>query len=173
MPQEFDGDPPNGAAEARRLGGRPLSGSHMLQGNRMAREPSRALFSKGEWLTLIGMVIVVLGSMLIWGPSRRFSPELMPDVALVRIKPILVTGFDMRIGWMKVGWAAVTCAIVCAAFLLLEPTAHSKAVLRSIHLACAIAILALVVLHIGPYPGIVVTAIGGVALAAAALVRYR
>lgn len=139
----------------------------------MAHKPSRALFSKGEWLTLIGMVLVVAGATLIWGPSRRFSPDQMPDLALVHIKPINVSGFYLRVGWLKVGWAAVTCAVVCGALLLLDPTARNKGTLRSIHLACSIAILALVALNIAPFPGIVVTAIGGVVLAVGGILRYR
>ncbi len=139
----------------------------------MTQHPSRAFFSKGEWLTLIGMVAVVVGATLVWGPSRTFTPKQAQVAILMQITPVNLTGFETQIGWIRAGWIAVTLAVVCSSLLLLDVTQRSKASLRSIHVACAISVMVLAVLHAGLYPGIIVTAVGSLILVAGGIVRYR
>jgi len=127
----------------------------------------------GEIATLLGTLIVVAGAGLAWGSSD--TPKLPIGAVPVYVSPsaALRSGFAVKIGWISVGWLVVTLGVICACLLLFNPSEKEKPLFLRSHLALAIAILVIAVLHFGPYAGVVLSALGGCFLIASALMRYR
>jgi len=138
----------------------------------MATGPPRKLFSLGEWLTLLGMGLVVVSVALVWGED---APEAINEVAAIYIsaRNYTRTGYELPLGALRVGWVVVICAVTCSALLLLEPARREKRLFLAIQTALAIAILILALLHIGPYAGVVLALLGGLLLLGGAVARYR
>ncbi len=139
----------------------------------MRAKRERTLFTRGEWTTLIGMVITVISAALVWGPSRTLDAGAAQVALLANIKPRNVNAYDLAVGNIKVGWAVVLLAILCGGLLLVEPRERLKPFMFTLHLAGALGILALALSHIGLYPGIVLAILGSIVLVSGGLVRYR
>lgn len=140
----------------------------------MATQKSRKLFSRGEWLTLLGMALVVMSAALTWG---RSAPNVLVGGSLgVVYRDEFMrnhTAYEVDLGKLKLGWVLVVGAVTCASLLLLEPTGREKRLLMAVHSAVAIGIIALAGLHFGPFPGAILALIGGAILLVAAFQRYR
>ena len=140
----------------------------------MATQHSRKLFSRGEWLTLIGMATVVISAALIWG---RSSPNVnIPGTIGVVYRNKLThneTAYDIQFGRLSLGWVIVTGAVICASLLLLDPSAKEKRLFQMVHAAISIGIITVALLHIGPHPGVIAGTLGGIVLLAGAILRYQ
>ena len=132
---------------------------------------SRKLFSLGEWLTLIGMVLVVISAALEWGHD---PPKPMDTVGQVYVSRHHYerAGYDLSIGWLRVGWAVVICAVIAASLLLFDPAAREKTGFLIVSIAASAGILILAVLHLGPYPGVMVAIIGAGLILWGGFARY-
>ncbi len=140
----------------------------------MSTQEKRKLFSAGEWLTLAGMGLSVLSAALIWGTA---SPEVLAPGAVSAVYRSRFTrteaGFDIQIGFMRVGWVVVICAVICGAMLLFDPGAREKKVFLVLQCCLAAAVLGLAALHAGLYPGVILAGAGGALLLWGAILRYR
>ncbi|HXG23039.1 MAG TPA: hypothetical protein VNJ09_00680 [Chthonomonadales bacterium] len=132
----------------------------------------RKLFSRGEWLTLLGMGIVVVSAALTWVNE---TPKVNDPIGqyVVSLGSYARPGFDVRLGWLRVGWAVVFCGVLCGALLLFNPTAREKKVFLGVQVALSLVILALAVLHIGPHAGVILAIVGASLLLWGAFARYR
>src|SRR5689334_15522631 len=118
----------------------------------MADNPKvRAPLSRGEAITLLGMVAAVLSPALAWQAAPPAAPA--PGALYVSRRPVAIRGFDLRFGSVRVGAAVAGLGILCGLFLLWSPAAEHTAIHRSLRCATAAAILIVAVLHVGPYPG--------------------
>lgn len=143
----------------------------------MSQAPSdgkRKVFSAGEALTMASLALSVLSGSLRWADVAPQSglPGAV-GVLLVRKMTVSVTGFDLRIGWMRVGWIVVACAVLSGTLLLWEPTAAQKRVLLPIQCGAGGIVLAVALFYIGMYPGVLVALACGAMLILGALARYR
>jgi drug/metabolite transporter (DMT)-like permease len=141
----------------------------------MSTTESRKLFARGEWLTLIGMVLIVFGAALVWKREMPTVAKGFEAVGAIFINPegYRQSGYDLRMGWLPVGWTAVFCAVVCGALLLLEPRGREKRAFFLSQVILGIAVIVLAVLNIGPFPGSIMALIGGLLLLAGAIALYR
>jgi hypothetical protein len=138
----------------------------------MSNPTHRKLFSRGEWLTLLGMAAVVIGAALTW---KQDLPPVMSVVGQVYTskRNFERTGYELKLGAMKVGWIVVVSAVVCACLLLFNPTAREKGAFLGVQVALGIAIVVVGLLHAGPYPGAVLAIVGGALLVWGGIARYR
>jgi len=140
----------------------------------MPIDEKRKLFSAGEWAILVGMGLAVVSAALIWGTT---SPEVVSPGAVAEVYRSRFTrteaGFDIPLGILKVGWVVVICAVTSGGLLLFEPGSKEKRVFLIIQCCMAGIILGLAVLHIGPYPGVILATVGGGLLLWGAMLRYR
>src|SRR5438874_11796389 len=129
----------------------------------MPTEERRKLFSRGEWLTLLGMALAVMSSALVWGQD---PPPVMDMVGKIFVSRHNYTraGYDIKLGWLPVGWTVVICAVTSGCLLLYEPSGGERRLFFGVQLVLGLAILALALLHIGFYPGIILAILGGSAL---------
>src|ERR1041384_2907141 len=118
-------------------------------------------WSTGMLLTLMGTVLGVAGAAGTWMVKLPESPAGIPPVVAI---PQKVAGFGLKLGWLKVGWAVVICAVACSALMLIPQPLADPRLSRGVHVALAGSILALAVLHTGLYPGVILSASGGLLL---------
>ncbi len=117
------------------------------------------------------MALSVMSPALTW---RRQTPQVPPGAALLVTRhSFAMPGFDIYVGALRVGTAVAFLAIACGAMLLLEPNPNNRGLLRTVQCCASAAILVLAVLHIGPYPGVVLAILGALTLIWGALERYR
>src|SRR5262245_9163967 len=128
----------------------------------MPIEEKRKLFSAGEWVVLVGMGLAVLSAALIWGTA---SPDVLPG-AVGEVYRARFTrteaGFDIQLGFLKVGWVVVICAVASGAMLLFEPGVKEKRIFLVIQCCLAAVIGCLAILHAGLYPGVILAIVGAV-----------
>lgn len=132
---------------------------------------SRKLFSRGEWLTLIGMTLAVISAALVWGHDLPQPIEV--GAVVVTRHHYERAGYDLTIGWLKVGWAVVICSVITASLLLFEPAAREKPRFLAVAVAMPAAILILAFLHLGPNPGVMLAIVGALVMLWGGFVRYR
>jgi len=134
----------------------------------------RRLFSAGDWLTLVGMGVVVVSAALTWSVELPEVTE-QSEVAAIYVSRMKheVAGFDVHLGRLRAGWVVVVCAVAAGALLLWEPSPREAGLIRAAHAGLAVAILAVAGLHAGPYPGVVLALLGGVLMLAGAFARSR
>lgn len=138
----------------------------------MTQTTARKLFSRGEVLTLIGLGLVVVSAAMTWGQE---APPVTSMVGVVfsENRNFYRNGYELKMGWMRVGWAVVICAVACGSLLLFEPSGKEKRAFFAIQVALGGIIIALALLHIGPYIGVFLALLGGACLIAGAAVKYR
>jgi len=134
----------------------------------------RKVFSAGEAMTLASLALAVFSGALKWADLTPQS-EIPGAVGalLIRKMTVSVTGFDLRIGWLRAGWIVVACAVLSGSLLLWEPTAAQKRVLLPVQCGAGAVILLVSLLHVGQYPGVLVALACGALLIMGALARYR
>lgn len=134
----------------------------------------RTFLTRGEWMTLFGMVLCVVSPALTWTyePPKTVTAFAAVYVARYTRGRFDRPGFDVRMGPVSVGWVVVVCAVVCAALLLLNPGAKERRLYLALQVALGLLVLALAVAHLGAYGGIVLAILGGVLLIAGGVFRY-
>jgi hypothetical protein len=138
----------------------------------MSNPTQRKLFTRGEWLTLLGMAVVVISAALTW---KQDMPPVLSVVGQVYTsrRNFERTGYELKLGTMKVGWLIVISAVVCASLLLFNPSAREKGLFLGLQVALGSAVVVLALLHAGPYPGAVLAIVGGLLLIWGGIARYR
>lgn len=132
----------------------------------------RKLFSTGEWLTLFGMVSVVMSASQPW--VKVTPPALTSAAAAYMTRTTrLEAGFEVKLGPVNVGYAAVAAGVICALMLLNTPTAAQKRPFLIVQTILSAAVLGLACYHAGPYLGIYLAAAGALMLLAGGVLRYR
>jgi hypothetical protein len=123
-------------------------------------------------LTLLGMGAVVVSAALTWVNE---TPKVSDPVGqfVVSLGSYARPGFDVRIGWLRVGWVLVFCGVLCGSLLLFNPAAREKKVFLGIQVLLSLVVLALAVLHIGLHTGVLLAIGGALLLLWGAFVRYR
>lgn len=132
----------------------------------------RSWLSRGEWATLLGMALCVLGSALTW---EKRPPLALGSIGTIYLQrgPAYVTGYDVMMGRLSAGWLVVLAATTCAAFLLWEPSGRARPVAKAVRIALSAGVCAVALLNVGPYPGPIAALIGGILLCVGALLRER
>jgi hypothetical protein len=130
------------------------------------------ILSAGEWLTLLGMVVVVAGASLPW---KRFVPPPAAALSAVYVAPPsrTLSGFSCKVGGLSAGWMAVTAAVVCGSLVLFVPSRGELRALLALHTALSALILGLTSYHVGPFAGIYTSITGALLLLAGGAMRYR
>lgn len=141
----------------------------------MVGRQARKLLSGGEWCTLLGMVLCVMGAALTWERSapQTLGPVVGAMAVYISRKSRDVPGYDIHLGWMSVGWVVVLCASAAASLLLFEPQRGRKSWYLGGQLAMAGIIGILALLYIGPYAGVIMALLGASLISIGAILRYR
>ncbi len=128
----------------------------------------RRFLTRGEALTLVGMLFAVSSLFLVW--KQVDSGSLNIPVPAVFSDKIFVTqrGIDMI-----VRWPLLLCATGACATLLTPSTAQNRLTLLIMQLTFSIAVCVMALTHFALRPGIVVALIGGVLLIWGAIDRYN
>lgn len=140
----------------------------------MSDRPVRRMFSRGEWLILLGLCLCVVSAALKWG--KNSPPSISADPAVIAFRreiSVEVAGYDKQLGWLKAGWGAVLLSVACGSLLLAEPTRQSAKPLLAVHLMFVLGIFAIVILSAGFYPGVLLCGVGSLLLLAGGVLRYR
>ena len=140
----------------------------------MAANQARKLFSSGELTTLVGMGMVVISAALVWERSapQVMFPGAMGEVYRSRLMHNL-SGYDVDLGRLKLGWVIVCAAVTCGSLLLLSPSDKRNRLWQAVQYALAGLVFVLAALHIGPYPGVILGMAGSIALALGARARTQ
>ena len=96
----------------------------------------------------------------------------MPAV-FVSDSALLRRGFDLKMGWLSVGWAVALFGIGAIALLLWGGSGTQAAWIPRVQLGLGAAIVLIALLHAAPQPGVAVAAVGGGALAGGAILTLR
>jgi|GEM_PF-3125793 hypothetical protein len=123
------------------------------------KKNSIKIISIGEFFTLLGVICSVMSAAYPWA---REAPVILPGVGAIYIsdKPHLITGYDLHLYAISVGWAVVICAVMCGGFLLFNPTPKEKNLIFGAEMFLSLVILALGAYHIGPFAGAITAMIG-------------
>src|SRR5579871_1889943 len=130
--------------------------------------------SGGEWITLLGMVLAVMSAALTWSydPPQTSSVVGAVYIAQHTGNAYYRTGYDLRIGGIRVGWAVVSSATVCGTLLLFHPYRRVRYLFLTLQVVLGLAVVALAILHRGPHMGILAATIGGMLLVLGGVLRY-
>src|SRR5207249_4376751 len=106
-------------------------------------------------------------------PWARMTPAEQPLASLpalyVNQSELIRRGFDVKLGWLSVGWMVVLCGVTCAALLLWSVgTLPAPGVART-QLGLGGLILAVSILHLSLMTGVLLTAAAGVLIITGAL----
>jgi len=134
-------------------------------------KPKRAFLDRGEWITLAGMALSALSPALAW-QNRPPSAVGAAGAVYVSTHNYTRAGFDLSVGFIRVGIVVVLCAVICGALLLFEPPASKKPTYFVIQIACAGVILLLALLNLAPQLGVGIAIAGGALLVWGAFERY-
>ncbi len=138
------------------------------------QQSNRKMFSRAEWMILAGLCACVFSAILVWGTSQpRATDNSHVNALFVKMWAVQVSGYDLKLGWLSVGWAVVACAVGAGALLLIDPGPKNRGVLFIVHTALAGIVIALAVLHLGPLPGVILALVGSVVLMIGGIMRYR
>ena len=124
-------------------------------------------------LILIGGSLSALSAGLVW--ARADAAALTPGVPAMFMNEsaLLRRGFDLRLGWLSVGWAVVICAVAASALLLWTGTNPPAAAVSRTQMTLGAAIVLLSLLHASAYPGPIAAALGGGLTAAGSWLAFR
>ena len=122
------------------------------------KQPGRKLFSRGELITLVGMVMVVASVPLHWAVLQPAHLAALPAEALFRVKELTVIANAYQIG---VGWLLVTCSAAAGILLLWTPTNETKRFVFAMHVALGAGCILIALMHISLMPGVLVCMVGG------------
>ena len=132
----------------------------------------RRTVGTGALLILLGMILAVSSAGLTWRIEKTQAPGGIP--AFVVVQPTQqLSGFALPMGWLKVGWAVVICAVACGAILMFPPRDSDRKLFLRLHTGLASLILILALVYIGPFPGVALALSGGLLLVAGGVLNYR
>ena len=128
----------------------------------------RRFLSRGEALTLVGMLLAVSSLFLVW--KQIDSGALGIPLPAVFSQRVFVTqrGIDMI-----VRWPLLLCATGACATLLTQSTAQNRLNLMIMQLTFSIAVCVMALTYFAPRPGIIVALLGGGLLIWGAVDRYN
>lgn len=147
--------------------------NEFLSGWNTMKKNSVKIISLGELLSLLGVICSVMSAAYPWA---REAPVILPGVGAVYIsdKAHLLTGYDLHLHIISVGWAVVICAVICGGFLLLNPSPKEKILIFGAEVVLSLIILALGAYHIGPFTGAITAMVGaGLLITGAVLKRIQ
>lgn len=129
----------------------------------------RRFLSRGEALTLVGMLLAVSSLFLVWKQSSGGSLNI-PLPAMYTGEIIQTQrGIDLN-----VRFPLLLCATGACATLLVMPTAQNRLMLFVVQLICSIAVCVMALSYAaGMRPGIVVALLGGGMLIWGAIDRWN
>ncbi len=128
----------------------------------------RRFLSRGEVMTLVGMLLAVSSLFLVW--KQVDSGSIGIPMPTVFSEKVFVTqrGIDMI-----VRWPLLLCATGACATLLTQTTAQNRMTLFIMQLTFSIAVCVMALTHFALRPGIVVALLGGGLLIIGAIDRYN
>jgi hypothetical protein len=122
---------------------------------------------------MAGLAINILSASQTW--AHQMPPGLLvPASALyVSRKVVEQNAFQLKIGWLSVGWILVMAGAIPALMLLTEPSAAEKPLFLKVQVFCGCITLAAAILYFKPQLGVALACLSGSILIAGALKRYR
>ena len=140
----------------------------------MENRPGRKLFTPGEILTLVGVVLAVMSAANTWAniPPKTTSMVAATYVATYQKNAYLTSGYGLMAGPISVGWLVVLAALAVGALLLYQPTNQQRSRFFYGQMAAGLLILALAVRYLSLYAGVIMALAGAAALLIGAVLRY-
>lgn len=135
------------------------------------RTPLSSLKGSGDVLILLGMALCAMSPAFAWSAGRIQAPPGVPTL-YANGAARSISGFALSVGWLRVGWAVVICAVACGALLLFTARESDRSLFLALHLTLAGVVLAMAILHAGPWPGVVLAVSGGLLLCTGGLLKY-
>jgi hypothetical protein len=140
----------------------------------MKNQPGKKLFTRGELITLTGVVLSVMSAAMTWAnlPPKTTSMVAATYVATYQKNAYLTNGYGLKVGPISVGWLVVLAGIGAGTLLLFQPIGKQRQQFLFLQVALAILILMLAARHLNPYPGVLMALGGAAALLWGGMSRY-
>ena len=107
---------------------------------------------------LFGGVLSVLSASMVWVKADPSTLGVALPALFVNETALMRRGFDLRLGWLSVGWCVAACGIAAAALLL---WGGSSAWVSKVQMSLGTVIVLMALLHLSSYPGVVAASAGG------------
>jgi hypothetical protein len=127
----------------------------------------------GLLITLAGLSIGIIGAALTWAVDRSGALPAFGSALYVSPNAGKLNGFQIKVGFLSMGWLLILVCGLCGLLLLANPTAEEKPPYLRLQATLGAFILFLGVLYIRPYLGPAMAAISGTLLVSGAFLRYR
>lgn len=115
----------------------------------------RRFLSRGEALTLVGMLLAVISLFLVWKETNA------ADIVNVPIPNVIQLVTTQRGLDLSVRWPLLLCATGACATLLMLQTAQNRLTLLVLQLTFSIAVCVMALTYFAPRPGVIMALIGG------------
>ena len=122
---------------------------------------------------LFGGVLATVSGALVW--AKADSAESLGGVPALIItdSAFLRRGFDLKLGWLSIGWAIAICGIAAIALTLWGGAGEPPGWIPKAQFGLGGAVLLISLIHLAPQPGVAAAAAGGAAIAAGAVMAAR
>lgn len=127
----------------------------------MISKERQALAALRPWAAAAGICLAGASTVMVW--ARTAPAGLAPGAAAaLYVSEALVneTAFDLTFGRSRVGWLVMAGAVGYGVAALADPSGAVRQ-MRLVREGLALAVLALAVAHLGPYPGVAMALAGG------------
>ncbi len=111
-------------------------------------------------LILLGSALSALSAGLVWSKADPATLGVGLPALFVNESALMRRGFELRVGWISVGWIVAACGIIAAALLLWGGEAESAWIAKA-QVGLGAVILLVALLHISSYFGPLTAAAGG------------
>src|SRR5688572_1521786 len=120
---------------------------------------------------LFGGVLSVLSGRLVWAKADPSTLGAGLPALFVNEAALMRRGFELRIGWLSVGWCVAACGIAAAALLL---WGGNSTWVPKVQMSLGAVILLIALFHLSTFPGVLAAAAGGAFIVAGAcLATFR
>jgi len=128
--------------------------------------------STARGLVLLGGMLSALSAGLVWAKADPATLGVGLPAMFVNEAALMRRGFELRVGWISVGWVVAACGIIAAALLLWGGEAESAWVAKA-QIGLAGVILVLALLHLSRYLGPLTAAAGGAFIVSGSYLSVR
>jgi hypothetical protein len=123
-------------------------------------------------LILTGGALSTLSAALPWARTLPDSLAAGFPALVVNESALIRSGFDVRIGWLSVGWLVAGCGIAAIALMLWD-TGDSTPWIPPAQVALGAVIAAVALIHLVALPGVILGMAGGSLVSLGALFAGR